>query len=450
MSTIQRVVIYQNINKKESRPKRPWLVRWSVDGRERSRSFAQLSEARKFRTRMEQAVANGLPFSATSGLPGELGGPETITVLDFAKERLRRERNHLSARSLAGIAEGLAITLPAMSVNKEIVTGLRDPGFRSQVERLLKMVLNPFNTSEVPTNQTGLKWRLEILSPHLTQVTPRDIEHALEHARTNQNGQPAAPATYARRRAALSKLFTAAVQENLIPSNPFNTITGERSTSIDAHAIDPIMVAEPAHVEELLSYVTNPTYRLHLQFMFYTGLRPGEVAALRVRHIHLPAVGRGELLLQGSETEVDPAYHPEGLRREVRPLKHREKGAARRVPIPRKFAVILGEHLEGRGLDERVVASRTGTPLQASNVARVYNRAREAWADAQPVRPSDLVMPTPYSLRHAAATLWLQYAPEQQVAYWLGNSVNVLMRVYANVIPTRTEVFSQMVDEALG
>jgi len=56
----------------------------------------------------------------------------------------------------------------------------------------------------------------------------------------------------------------------------------------------------------------------------------------------------------------------------------------------------------------------------------------------------------PYDLRHACLSTWLNGGVDPtQVAEWAGNSVAVLLRVYAKCIVGRDKIARQLIEEAL-
>ena len=66
----QEVQVYSIQDRRSSdRVKRPWVVRWSVDGRQRSKSFHTRSEADRFRLLLMNAVQRGERFDEVTGDP---------------------------------------------------------------------------------------------------------------------------------------------------------------------------------------------------------------------------------------------------------------------------------------------------------------------------------------------------------------------------------------------
>jgi integrase len=66
-------------------------------------------------------------------------------------------------------------------------------------------------------------------------------------------------------------------------------------------------------------------------------------------------------------------------------------------------------------------------------IGRMWRRARQAAFTAE-VAASPLAK-TPYDLRHAAVSTWLNGGvPPTTVAEWAGHSVEVLLRIYAKCL----------------
>ncbi|MBV9728414.1 MAG: integrase [Pseudonocardiales bacterium] len=58
---------------------------------------------------------------------------------------------------------------------------------------------------------------------------------------------------------------------------------------------------------------------------------------------------------------------------------------------------------------------------------------------------------TPYALRHACVSTWLNGGvPATQVAEWAGHSVEVLLKVYAKCLDGQGGIARRRVQEALG
>ena len=110
-----------------------------------------------------------------------------------------------------------------------------------------------------------------------------------------------------------------------------------------------------------------------------------------------------------------------------RQLKQRERGEVRTVPCPPELTELLHRHIAefGTGPDGRLfVGERNRGELPKLTIVRAWQRAREAVFTAEVVA-SPLVQ-TPYDLRHAAVSTWLNGGvPATDVAEWAGHSVEI-------------------------
>jgi integrase len=58
---------------------------------------------------------------------------------------------------------------------------------------------------------------------------------------------------------------------------------------------------------------------------------------------------------------------------------------------------------------------------------------------------------TPYDLRHAAVSTWLNGGvPATDVAEWAGHSVEILLKIYAKCLDRRSVTLRGLTDKALG
>lgn len=110
----------------------------------------------------------------------------------------------------------------------------------------------------------------------------------------------------------------------------------------------------------------------------------------------------------------------------------------------------LVHHIETYGLaaDGRLFRTARGLPSSASAINGVWNTARLlAFTPAQAVSP---LARTPYDLRLAAVSLWLNAgvaAPE--VAERAGHSVDVLLAVYAKCIDGQQDLANRRIEATL-
>jgi integrase len=175
--------------------------------------------------------------------------------------------------------------------------------------------------------------------------------------------------------------------------------------------------------------------------MYYAGLRPGEVNALRATDLSRPEEGWGELALNLSDPATSLGWTDEG-KREPRQLKHRAEDDVRYVPVVPPVTAILRRHLAkyGTALDGRLFRGPRGGPIAEA----IYGRVDATEVDSP-------LASRPYDLRHAAVSTWLNAGvPATLVAEWAGHSVHVLLRVYAKCILGQDEAARRRVEAALG
>jgi integrase len=122
------------------------------------------------------------------------------------------------------------------------------------------------------------------------------------------------------------------------------------------------------------------------------------------------------------------------------------------VPCPPALTALLHVHIEQFGIqpDGRLfVGERNGGEPPTMTIGRVWRRARRAAFTAE-VAASPLAK-TPYDLRHAAVSTWLNGAvPPTTVAEWAGHSVEVLLRIYAKCLDGSDALVRRRVQAVLG
>ncbi|WP_247671801.1 hypothetical protein [Micromonospora sp. M61] len=104
----------------------------------------------------------------------------------------------------------------------------------------------------------------------------------------------------------------------------------------------------------------------------------------------------------------------------------------------------------GYGPDGRLfVGERNKEELPKGTINRVWR-----WARAAVFTPEVYASPlarTPYDLRHAAVSTQLNGGvPPTQVADWAGQSVEVLLRIYAKCLDGGEAALRQRVERAFG
>nr|WP_277816938.1 tyrosine-type recombinase/integrase [Streptomyces caatingaensis] len=243
-----------------------------------------------------------------------------------------------------------------------------------------------------------------------------------------------------------------AVRHGILRSNPLPKGRGKGEgggAPKVAQAIDKRSLLNPQQVTALLDWIgkrprRGPLYKAFFATLCYAGLRPEEAVALRVGDAWLPEEGAvdedgeevwGEFVVHEAQPEVGSQWTDTGKPHEERDLKGRAEGDTRTVPIHPDLVALL------RGIIERYELKPTdllfpgegGDLLAGSVFRRVWNKARKAV-----LTPHEYQSPAGkrvYDCRHTCLTAWLNKGiPPAQVAEWAGNSVPVLLSIYARCI----------------
>jgi Phage integrase family len=196
--------------------------------------------------------------------------------------------------------------------------------------------------------------------------------------------------------------------------------------------VDQHVVIEPVDRVVELAAAIDPRYELLVRFAAYTGLRAGELVALRIRHLNLL---RGRCEVGESATEVDG-------RLVWGPTK---TYARRTVHLPRFLCDQLAAYLAERphGPDDLVFTAAQGGPLREQKfVAGIFKPAA-----AQAGLPHRLRF---HDLRHTCASLLIaQGASVKAVQAQLGHaSATVTLDRYGHLFPDELQRLADRLQDA--
>lgn len=178
-----------------------------------------------------------------------------------------------------------------------------------------------------------------------------------------------------------------------------------------------------------LAEACGPEYELVVLFLAYTGLRWGEMAALRVKNLDFT---RQRVIVAESVTPV-------GGRLVFGP----PKGHARReVPIPRFLTAPLMNRTAGKGPGEFVFLGLRGGVMRTRTFQRV--------ALAKAVAALGLGYFTPHMLRHTAASLAIASGADVKVVQtMLGHkSATMTLDLYGHLFGDRLDVVAESMEAA--
>lgn len=253
----------------------------------------------------------------------------------------------------------------------------------------------------------------------------------------------AAPGTVRATRKVLRLVLETAVNAKALPANPCAGVKVPRSAKAEMHFLTADQVADLAqaiaHPERRTGgqgaapwWRTEwPEYAVLVRFAAYTGLRAGELEALRVKRLDLLR-GRVEV----AETVGEVTGH--GL--VFGPTKTDQ---TRTVPLPRFLCDDLGTALVGKGGDDFVFPGPEGGPLRHRNFyARHFKQAVRQAGLPDTLRFHDL--------RHTFAGLLIaEGAHPRALMERMGHSsITVTLGTYGHLLPGLEQALTEALDRA--
>ncbi|WP_235038813.1 tyrosine-type recombinase/integrase [Kibdelosporangium aridum] len=314
-----------------------------------------------------------------------------------------------------------------------------------------------------------LRWVERNTKPVSALADPQVLRCVLNDIASRLDGKAASATVVNRKRAVLSNAMEYAVLElKLLEKNPIPALKW-RAPKV-THVVDRRTVVNPVQGRTLLNAVAEVRWsgrRLQACYAcsYYAGLRPEEAVNLREHNLALkplvwnaatqswerPEDDWGEFLLERATPHAGKEWTDTGRDRDERGLKHRPVGEVRRVPIPPPLSGMLRDHIDafGIGPDGRLFRGERGEEVPVITYLRVWHRAR-ALAFTPEVAAGPLAR-RPYHLRHAALSTMLNAGiPATQVAEWAGNSVDVLLAVYAQCMDGQYQQDLNRMGKAFG
>ncbi|MEW2548237.1 tyrosine-type recombinase/integrase [Streptomyces sp. NPDC047002] len=288
--------------------------------------------------------------------------------------------------------------------------------------------------------QTILDWIERNSLPMSAWKKTENVDKVVTALSTRLDGTAAAASSVARNDRIMNLVMGYAIRHNYLKVNPFPKGKGVRTALKVAQAIDKRCLLNRDLVAEMLDWIgkrprRGRLYRAFFATLYFAGLRPEEAVGLRVGDATLPEAGWGEFVVHEAQPEVGSQWTDTGEVHKERDLKGRGEGDTRTVPIHPTLVAILREIIEEYDLKpaDLLFPGEKGGMLAGSVFRRVWVKAREAILSEHEFRtPTGKRV---YDLRHTCLTTWLNSGiPPAQVAEWAGNSVPVLLAIYARCI----------------
>jgi integrase len=411
--------------------KRPWVVRWSITGSQRSKAFRTKSEAERYRALLLHAKTTGEPFDPLTGEPESwLPGDSDTQIHAWARQWLAEQWAEWQPRTRNSATEALARFVP-------LVVAPSAPPIPTGMRQHLTATLRPASSNSEHTDKVCEAW-LDRWSLQLGQLNRQVLAEVERQLAQRDNGDALSANTSSRFRTVAHACVRRAVDLEILEVDPWPPRTKGRSRRKAVRAkgqVDVRLLPDPATMERAIAAILSHqpgsrTYQAMTAVAYFAGLRPSEVVMLRRRCLHLPATGWGRIDVVEADISFDEPGEP--------------KTGQRPVPIPPRLVEILRAWTTETTFapDELIFRTRNGRRPSGSNWVRAWQRALDQIGH-EPLRV--------YDCRHAAATTWLQAgAPLGEVARRLGHSVETLVSTYVGALAGDESLANSKIENALS
>ena len=111
---VQTVAVFGVQHRARSdRTRRPWIVRWAIEGRQRSRAFATRAEAERYRSALYDAQRRGEVFDLDTGEPGFWApAAADMTIHEWARRWVAEQWDEWQPRTRTSAIEALSRFVP--------------------------------------------------------------------------------------------------------------------------------------------------------------------------------------------------------------------------------------------------------------------------------------------------------------------------------------------------
>lgn len=276
-------------------------------------------------------------------------------------------------------------------------------------------------TAEKHRMAIDVHWRPRFGNQPVKSITTDGVQRAINELSTTHS--PSSIRTYY---GTLRSCMRFAVEREIITRSPC------RSIKLPALVSDEKVVVSAGDLHRLADAV-GPRWRTFVYLAGVTGLRFGEVGALRLRDVDLQA---GEVSVAQTLVEI-------GGRVSFGPPKSR--ASVRTIACPPPLVGELATHIGHRGIvepDDLLFVNRVGAPVKRSPFrTHVF---------APAVGEVGLDGLTFHGLRHSAATQWVASGVNlRTVQAWLGHAdPHLVLRLYAHASDTAGRQAADVVAES--
>jgi len=423
--TMARINIY-NITENENRPNKPFRLKWSIDGRHKSRSFTSMGEANKFRRKLEQALEDGYNFDPNTGTPTQWAS-QLRNFPEVASEYASSKWHEWAGGTRLHFCDS----------NAYIIYELIRPKFKntyskSEILRVTKEHILNQNSKTISNEDKEIKEFILDNSYRLNEITPEIVTKVLQAVSLRNDGTPLMKGSYRKRKQTFGAVMDYAFRHRYIFDNTFKRVRTKSIQSINA--IDPQTTLKPEECRNITQAMRNRAKVQRgrfmeiadfLEFIWLAGLRPSEVAGLKVKNIFINKKGKTSFIkVEQAAVLLRSGYSDDQSTIEVKGLKGRAQNVFRTVPILDELLPVVERVIKDKRADDYIFTSYKNKkrPISTAQVSR-YFRIISASSH------------TPYDLRHANASILIYSGLNIiEVANRLGNSIDVCQKVYLHML----------------
>jgi integrase len=435
---------------------RSYTVRWTVAGREKSKTFERKAQAVRHLGNLVQAANKGEWFDVDTGLPESLLREErpALTWYEVARKFVAVNWARQPAKTRSSVVDALATVTPVL-----VTRDTGSPDASTLRAALVRYAFHPpSHAEEIPGELVdAVRWLERHSLPVKDLAEADNVRRALNGIAVRMDGRRAAATTIARKRAVFHSALKYVVRElKILDSNPLHDV--DWAAPEIRKRVDPRVVPNPAQARQLLSATSyvgrldGRGRRLMAMFacMYYAALRPGEAVGLRAMDCQLPEEGWGRIMLIKNRPQSGKRYTDSGESHDDKGTKRRGADEVRPIPIPPVLVRVLRDHVAAYGTasDGRLFATSTGKLIASSAYWLVWDQARTI--GLTPEQAASPLAHRPYDLRHAAITTWLNAGvPAPEIAQRVGHSEEVLWKVYAGCLDGDEVRINRLIETAL-
>lgn len=284
--------------------------------------------------------------------------------------------------------------------------------------------------------------------PDFADLPLNRIDHAAVQRWVNQlSASGSAAGTVRNAYAVLRNCLNTAVRYNLLAANPCTNIDLPRANR------EEMLFLTPGEITRLANAI-DPWYRVMVYVAAYTGLRAGELLALRRSDV--------DLLRKSEDGQTRGVIHVRRALKDINGVlsfgEVKTAGSRRTVTLPASVRELLEAHLSaplpgGNGPDALVFPSKTGKPIRHRLFSRRhFRRAVAGYTDKDgtkhPGALPDKAGLRWHDLRHTAASLAIHSgAHPLLVSKMLGHSnVEITLNRYSHLFPDVAEQLADRMD----